>query len=96
MRANFELKKVYGKKRYYPLNELAFALVELKRAITQQYRKHTVTCLSAKEIKVLFDFNLLDENIQISVLNNATCDALLESGTANGTANGTGTDLPTS
>lgn len=49
--ALFSKKKVYGKLKFYPKNELAQYLVDFKRVAAQQNRKLIIKCLSVPEIE---------------------------------------------
>ena len=53
MEVTLKKKMVLGNKRYYPTNDTALLLVELKRCAVHNNRKAIVKCLNDKEIKVL-------------------------------------------
>ena len=59
--ALFEKKAVYGVDRFYPKNDLAFRLVELKQAAAQQNRKRHIKCLALRELEIVQKMGILTE-----------------------------------
>ena len=63
--AKFERRRVFGTPRYYPQNDFAQEIINLKSAMAQQNRKRFIKCLSQREIELVQNLGI---SVEIRVL----------------------------